>query len=132
MATMMEALRGQNFMALTTYRKNGQEVATPVWFAETQGHVYVWTELNSGKVKRLRKNKAVLVAPSDVGGKPTGPCFAASARLLDAKEDAVSVERADAAFKKKYGLQLALFRFVGRARGGKHLFIEIDPETTPA
>jgi uncharacterized protein len=48
------ALRGQSFMRLTTYRKSGEPVATPVWFAEEGEKLYVTTDRISGKVKRLR------------------------------------------------------------------------------
>ena len=79
-------LRAQKYISLTTFRKTGAGVATPVWFGEDNGKVYLMTMGNSGKAKRIRNNPQVRLAPCTVRGKVTGPDFAATARLLP-KED---------------------------------------------
>ena len=76
------ALRGQKYISLTTFRKTGAAVATPVWFGEEDGKLYVMTLSKMGKTKRIRNNSQVRVAPCTIRGKVTGPEFAASARLL--------------------------------------------------
>lgn len=119
-----EILDGQQFIALTTYRKNGLGVMTPVWFALDGEKFYVWTEGSSGKVKRIRNNARVQVTPSDARGQAQGESFSAQARILDPDKWAA----ADALYKKKYGFQLTMFRTVMRMRGGKHVFLEITPE----
>ena len=58
-------LQGHKFIALSTYRKSGQPVVTPVWFTQRDGKLYVWTGASSGKVKRLRNNPHVSLATSD-------------------------------------------------------------------
>ena len=75
-------IRGQKYISLTTFRKTGVGVATPVWFGEENGKLYVMTISTMGKTKRIRNNPQVKVAPCTIRGKVTGPEFAATARLL--------------------------------------------------
>ncbi len=125
MPNLYEALRGQQYISLTTYRKSGQAIATPVWFVDTGSLIFVWTEATSGKVKRIRNNQAVEVAASDGRGKILGPVFSAAARLVKAETDPEAYKNADNAMKKKYGFALAMFRFMGKLRGSQYVFIEI-------
>src|SRR2546422_10513339 len=60
------------YMALSTFRRSGAEVATPVWFAEAGGRLYVFTAGDSGKGKRLRHSSRARVAPSDARGRGQG------------------------------------------------------------
>ena len=76
------AIRGQKYISLTTFRKTGVGVATPVWFGEENGKLYVMTISTMGKTKRIRNNPQVKVAPCTIRGKVIGPEFAATARLL--------------------------------------------------
>jgi len=93
-----ESIRGQKYISLTTFRKNGVGVATPVWFGEEDGKLYVMTISDMGKVKRIRNNPQVKVAPSTIWGKVTGAEFAATARLLPPEEHA----RARQTINRKY------------------------------
>ena len=79
-------IRGQKYISLTTFRKNGVAVATPVWFGEDTGKLYVMTRSDMGKTKRIRNNPQVRVAPCTIRGKVTGQEFAASARILPPEE----------------------------------------------
>ena len=54
-----DEIRGKSYISLTTYRKNGAGVATPIWFAEDAGKLYVMSGNESGKHKRLRNNSKV-------------------------------------------------------------------------
>ncbi|MFE9136487.1 PPOX class F420-dependent oxidoreductase [Streptomyces sp. NPDC007355] len=65
---MPEELRRGRYVSLTTYRKNGTGVATPVWYAVDGAELYVWTRSDSWKVKRLRNDPRVVVAVCDVRG----------------------------------------------------------------
>ncbi|MFI9504899.1 PPOX class F420-dependent oxidoreductase [Nocardia sp. NPDC052566] len=79
-----EALRGHRHAVLVTFRRSGEPVPSPVWFGmDDEGHVYVFTERKSGKVKRIRNNPHALIAPCTVRGKPLGPAVRATARVLD-------------------------------------------------
>jgi PPOX class probable F420-dependent enzyme len=75
-------IRGQKYISLTTFRKSGAAVNTPLWFAEQGEKLYVKTRNDSGKYKRIRNNPQVKVAPCTMRGKIIGPEFSATARLL--------------------------------------------------
>ena len=92
------AIRGQKYISLTTFRKDGSKVATPVWFGEDGDKLYVMTRSDMGKTKRIRNNPHVRVAPCTVRGKVTGPEYAALARILPPEEHAHARE----AINRKY------------------------------
>ncbi len=75
-------IHGQKYISLKTFRKNGEGVATPVWFGEEDDKLYVMTRSDLGKAKRIRNNPQVRVAPCTIRGKVTGPEFAGVARIL--------------------------------------------------
>lgn len=97
-ATIPSAIRGQKYISLATFRKNGAKVATPVWFGEDGDKLYVMTRSDMGKTKRIRNNPQVTVAPSTIRGKVTGPEVAAVARILPPEEHA----HARQALNRKY------------------------------
>jgi PPOX class probable F420-dependent enzyme len=72
---------------LTTYKRDGAPVGTPVNIAVEGDHAYFRTPDKTGKVKRIRNNPEVDIAPSTVRGNPTGPARRARARLLDADSE---------------------------------------------
>jgi hypothetical protein len=88
-----QEIRGQRYISLATFRKTGVAVYTPIWFAEEDDKVYFLTNSKLGKVKRLRNNPQVKIAPCTIRGKITGPEFPATARILP-PEDAARVRRA--------------------------------------
>ena len=81
-------ISGQKYISLTTFRKSGVGVPTPVWFGEEGDKLYVMTASKSGKFKRIRNNPQVRVAPCTIRGKVTGPEFAATVEILPAAEHA--------------------------------------------
>ena len=89
---------------LETFRKTGVGVRTPVWFADDPSVAattfYVYTLPDSGKVKRIRNNPNVKIAPCTIRGRITGPEFKATARFLPPEEGA----RVREAIKRKYWL----------------------------
>jgi uncharacterized protein len=109
-------IRGQKYISLITFRRNGDAVATPVWFGEDSDKLCVMTRSDSGKFKRIRNNPGVRVAPCSMRGKITGPEFAATVRLLPAEE----WPRARSAIEKKYWL--ARIPFWSK----KNVYLEID------
>jgi uncharacterized protein len=94
------AIHDQKYISLTTFRKAGTAVPTPVWFGEEDGKLYVMTRSDMGKVKRIRNNPKVRVAACTIRGKITGPEFAATAGLLPPGEHA----RARRTITRKYWL----------------------------
>jgi PPOX class probable F420-dependent enzyme len=96
----VEQLRGHKYISLATFRRNGQEVRTPVWFAEQAGKLYVMTRNDSGKYKRIRNNPQVRLAPCSARGKVTGAWCQANARILDREEEGMARQ----ALARKYWL----------------------------
>lgn len=82
------AIHDQKYISLTTFRKTGVAVATPVWFGEEDGKLYVMTRSDMGKAKRIRNNPQVKAAPCTIRGRVTGPDFPATARILPPEEHA--------------------------------------------
>ena len=74
-------------IALTTFRKTGQAVTTPVWFAISLGTIYVETHADAGKLKRLRHTARVTLAPCTYSGKVTGSVSEGNARILTESEE---------------------------------------------
>jgi len=89
------------FALLTTFRKNGLAVPTTMWFAHNQGKLYMVTSATVGKIKRIRNNGRVLLAPCDVRGKVLGEQIEAYAHELPPAQQ----EYANAVLASKYGEQ---------------------------
>ncbi|MCX7975547.1 MAG: PPOX class F420-dependent oxidoreductase [Bellilinea sp.] len=112
----IEWLENGQFINLTTFRKNGQAVATPVWFVWHEDRLYVFTQEQSGKAKRIRANGRAMIAPSDVRGNPLGEFISARGRVLREEE---KIKQVDRLFDKKYGIQRKLIGLMSRFRGGR-------------
>jgi uncharacterized protein len=81
------SLRGRKYTLLVTFRRDGTPVPSPVWAAvDERGRAYVKTAADVGKVKRVRHDDRVLLAPSTARGRPTGPAIKATARILGPDE----------------------------------------------
>jgi PPOX class probable F420-dependent enzyme len=100
------------YISLTTYRKSGEAVTTPVWTVPIDDKIYVSTGSNTGKVKRLRNNEQVKVALCDMRGKNVGPSHKATARLIPYSEHP---EFRDLVLRK-YGFQQRIVEVVDKMR----------------
>ncbi|TBR21686.1 MAG: PPOX class F420-dependent oxidoreductase [Candidatus Nitrosotenuis sp.] len=111
----------KKYINLETYRKSGKAVCTPVWFVVHNDTIYIITTKETGKVKRIRNNQAVRVAPCGFRGEIKGEWVSGTARFAEKDES----EKALALRKKKYGLQA---RLVGAivARKGEPVVIAIS------
>ncbi|MFF9909934.1 PPOX class F420-dependent oxidoreductase [Streptomyces sp. NPDC013457] len=83
-----EELRRGRYVSLTTFRRNGTGVATPVWYAVEGDELYAWTRTDSWKVKRLRNDPRTVVAVCDVRGNVAEDAvrLEGSGRLLEGEE----------------------------------------------
>jgi hypothetical protein len=111
-----------NYVLLTSFRKNGTPVGTPLWAALDDGKLYVWTVTDSWKVKRIRRNAAVTVQPCSVSGTPRGTVVKGTARILD---DAGS-DRVRRLIKRKYSIQSWLVVVGSQLRRGRQGTIGIE------
>jgi PPOX class probable F420-dependent enzyme len=114
------ALRGRQFIKLTTYRKTGKPVPTTVWFVEENGCLYITTAADSGKVKRLRHTPQVRVTACAPWGAPLGPELSALARVLVPDEYAHAL----AALRRKYGWLFWVFERCDRT---EQTYLEVSP-----
>lgn len=117
-------LREHNYVNLTTFRKSGAPVTTPVWMALEGNKGYIVTGKDSGKVKHLRNNPAVQIAPSTRMGKALGPAIDAKVRILS-QEEAVAAQRA---LSRKYGWMYQFFRLLWRLRKQEAVFLKVLPK----
>ncbi|ONI70623.1 PPOX class F420-dependent enzyme [Actinosynnema sp. ALI-1.44] len=92
-------LADSKYVLVTTFRKDGTKVPTPVWSARDGEELIFWTRADSAKVKRLRRDQNVELAECDVRGKPKSEPITGSARLLDAAE----TDRMRRVMARKYG-----------------------------
>ena len=115
------------YFSLRTKKKDGTHVDTPVWFvpAPEEKTYFVFTNSNSGKVKRIRNFAAADVAVCNMRGKLLGQWQPAHAELV-AESDAIY-----AAFRSKYGLTFRVFDFFSWL-GGKHKERQMIRVTTEA
>lgn len=126
----IDRLAASTYLSLTTFRRVGTPVATPVWLAQQGDHLYVITDAGSGKVKRLRHTSRVLLAPCDARGRLTGPQVDGTARLLDTDGTAT----ARGLINDRYGLMARgislLNRLRNRGRSSEEIGIEITVADT--
>lgn len=101
-------LARERYISLTTFKKDGTPVSTPVWVAGDDGRLLVWTAADSWKVKRIKHDNRVRVAPCTASGKVRGDATDARAEIL---EDTTLVRELE---KRKYWL---MYRLLGPIRG---------------
>ena len=99
MSSAVERLAAEDYVSLTTFRRDGTGVPTTVWAAREGDALYVWTAAATGKVKRIRRRSDVTVAASSRSGHPRGEPVPATAEVLDAAGSA----RTRQLIKKRYG-----------------------------
>jgi PPOX class probable F420-dependent enzyme len=97
------------YLSITSYRRDGTGVATPVWFVTEDDQLLVMAAIGSGKIKRIRRNPFVTVAACSARGRLRGRPVAARAELLPSTE----VERVKRLMGRKYRFDLL---FIGPIR----------------
>jgi uncharacterized protein len=110
------------YLNLETFRKTGIGVRTPVWFAPGNKVFYVYSAPNAGKVKRIRNNPRVRVAPCDFRGNLRGAWWDAHARICKGPEAAQGQQL----LRSKYGWLKIVGDFFSRLRGRTQTVIAID------
>jgi len=105
--------RKEEFLSLETYRKNGETIKSPMWFAQDNDALYLWTMADTSKVKRIRNNPHVNIAPCKRMGAVTGEWMTAHATIDDSP---IVVAQVEAMLLKKVGLFFRIFRFIDAIR----------------
>lgn len=83
----LDELHAAKYLLVTTFRRDGREVATPVWKVRDGDALGVWTGADSGKVKRIRNRPDVLLAPCDMRGRPLGEQVPGRAEILGIEDN---------------------------------------------
>jgi len=96
----LEQLGSEKYVLLTTFRRDGRAVSTPLWVVADGAGLAFWTPKDTGKVKRIRNDGRVTVTACDFRGNPSGQPIEAQARIGDSADR----RRLGQALKKKYGL----------------------------
>lgn len=114
----------EKYLNLETYRKTGAPVRTPLWFAEENGLLHIYSIADAGKVKRIRNNPRVRVAPCDMRGNLKGDWVNGEARILDGAE----ADHANSLLDEKYGLMKRIGNLTSILLGRKRAFMVIQPD----
>ncbi|MGC9540468.1 PPOX class F420-dependent oxidoreductase [Streptomyces sp. UG1] len=116
------------YLLITSFRKNGTGVPTPVWVVrDGDDALGVWTVADSWKVKRIRARGDVLVGPCDLRGKPTGEQVPATAEICDEATSA----RYRRLIARKYGIVGRLSLLGSRLRRGVNGTVGLRITLTP-
>jgi PPOX class probable F420-dependent enzyme len=114
----MEARFPGRYLSITSFKRDGTGIATPVWFVADGERLLALTDLHSGKVKRMRRDPHVLIAPCRVNGKLRGEPVPAHAEVLTATSDLDRVQQLLLArYKVSYRIVMLFYRLGRRLRG---------------
>jgi uncharacterized protein len=121
----ISTLSGNAYINLETYKRNGQPIATPVWFTIDHDNkmIYVITRTQTGKVKRLRNNSKVRIVPCGMRGQPKGEWLNGRATFASAEQQQIALKQRN----KKYGLKARLSGLLSRTKGDL-IGIAISPD----
>ena len=121
---LLKSFVGQWAVLLTTYKRDGTPIGTPVNIAVDGNRAFVRTFDTAWKLKRIHNNPEVEIAPSTWRGRPTGPAIRARARLLEGEESAYAGRLL---VRKHPILHRILVPLVHRLRGNETVHIELRP-----
>lgn len=117
---LVNRIAAEKFVSLTTFKRDGSAVATPMWIAHDGDSLVAWTPTDAWKVKRIRRDPRVELAPSGRTGKVAqdAPVLHATAEVVT---DPSYVEHAETVIKRKYGFEFRIITFMETvlARGRK-------------
>jgi uncharacterized protein len=117
-AADLEALFPGRYLSVTSFKRDGTGVATPVWFVSDGTRLFALTDLHSGKVRRIRRNPRVLIAPCRADGKLRSEPAPAHAEVLT---DTADLERVQTLlierYRLTYRLVMLIYRIGRRLRG---------------
>ncbi|NUR79144.1 MAG: PPOX class F420-dependent oxidoreductase [Dermatophilaceae bacterium] len=130
-APTLHNLGGQRFVLLTTYRRSGEPVATPVWVLPDAGAAIVSTPEGAGKLKRIQHNPNVTLQPCDRRGNvdPGSPVVEGTTEII---RDSAASEAVNRRLLRKYGAEFRIFmaiEWVLRRGNSNRVVLRISPTT---
>src|SRR2546423_10289142 len=122
MYTSLANLRDARYISLTTRKRDGSLVSTPVWVVSDDGRrLLVWTQASTWKVKRIQRDPRVLVARATYRGRERGPRLEGRARIVEGFD-------VQALIREKYGWQKRVLELVSRGKPDTSVTVAIvDP-----
>jgi PPOX class probable F420-dependent enzyme len=120
MTDAVSALGDEKFVSLTTFKKDGTAVETPMWIGRDGDHLFFWTPVESWKAKRAKNNPRVALVPCSRGGKVREGATPVDG-VAEVITDPATVERLAGVIRRKYGAEFVIVTFIERivARGKK-------------
>ena len=119
------------YLSLTSFKRDGTGVATPVWFVIENGRLLIETDPQSFKAKRIRRNPAVTIAPCSATGRLRGGPVPARAEFLPQSE----LDHVGQLMARKYRIDrvliLPMYKAVQRLRGARGGTAEVVLAITP-
>jgi len=112
----------QKYINLETYRRNGQAVRTTVWFVMDAGTIYIRTDMNSGKIKRIKNNPNIRITPSGARGQLKGKWIEGKIKMAGSLE----LEHANQLLEQKYGIQGKIIRVFNKIRNTRPTVLSIQ------
>ena len=121
-AVDLEALFPGRYLSVTSFKRDGTGVATPVWFVSDGRRLFALTDLHSAKVRRIRRDPRVLIAPCRANGKLRSEPVPARVEVLTATADLERVQKLlMERYKIAYRLVMLIYRLGRRLRGRRSL-----------
>jgi PPOX class probable F420-dependent enzyme len=122
MTKRLDPFRSERYLNIETFKRDGRGVQTPVWFVlRDNGALYAYTKAESWKVKRIRNNPRVRVAPCDMRGTVKGAWEEATAQFVSGDEERAANRLLD----EKYFLK-KIFNLLARLKRHKRVMIKIE------
>lgn len=125
MTAAIPPLATARYVLLTTFRRSGAGVATPFGALHRDGKLYCFTDARSGKVKRVRREPRVEVAPCTQRGAPLAPAQSGRARILEGAEAAEIASAFDELWTRQFGIMWRVGKAIERLRRMERAAIEI-------
>jgi PPOX class probable F420-dependent enzyme len=121
-AADLKALFPGRYLSVTSFKRDGTGVATPVWFVSDGRRLFALTDLHSAKVRRMRRNPRVVIASCRADGKPRSEPVPARVEVLTATPELERVRRLlIERYKISYRLVMLIYRVARRLRGKRSL-----------
>lgn len=123
MSANIQHFENESYLNLETYKKNGQQVITPVWFVIKDKVIFIVTRENTGKVKRIKNNNSVRINPCNFRGVSKGSWISGIANFVNSTE----YEEILKLRYKKYGIKSKIASLFSKSKGN-YIIISIKVE----